>query len=386
MMNTEETRTVLSTGDLNLSGPADRRTDIDLKQAQIAELIHNVGADGLLVLQPENFAWLSSGGTARSNIDPEAMPGLYFTADGRWLISSNVDTQRIFDEELDGLGFQIKEWPWHWGREQLLSDLRQGRKIASDVSLTDGVNVADALTRMRRSLSEYERSCYRALGQILTHALEATGRTFRRGDTEREVAGQLAHRLIHRGALPVSITIAADGRSRSYRQGSFTATPVKQFCVLKATARKYGLCATASRSASFGEPDAFHRKEHDAACKICATYVASSWPDSVPRQILLGGQRICQLIGVESDWFQTPQGFLTGRAAVELSLMPRHEELLHANCAVTWHASVGAALSCDTFLVTDDGARAITGAESWPLKRIRTHSSEYARPDILVRE
>jgi hypothetical protein len=387
MMNaTEETRTVLTSGDLNLVAPGDRRSDVDFKQSQLAELIRGLGVDGLLVLQPENFCWLSSGGTPRGNLDSDSMPGLYFTAEGRWLMSANVDTQRLFDEELDGLGFQLKEWPWHWGREQMLGDLRQGRKIAGDVPMPDCTLAADSLARMRRSLSEYERNCLRSLGQIISHALEATGRTFRRGDTEREVAGQLAHRLIHRGALPISVTVAADGRSRSYRQGSFTATPIKNYCVLKITARKYGLCATASRSICFNEPDAFFRKEHDAACKVCATYVASSWPDSVPRQILMGGQRVYQLIGAENEWYLSPQGHLTGRAAVELALTPKVEELLQANWAVTWHASVGSALSCDTFLITDDGARAMTAAESWPLKRIRTQGTEYVRPDVLVRD
>ena len=382
---TEETRTVLSSGDLNLAGITDRRADIERKHAQISEFLTEIGADGLVVLQPENFAWLTSGGTARGNMDFESMPGLYFSAEGRWVLSSNVDTQRLFDEELDGLGFQLKEWPWHWGREQLLTDLCQGRNLAADVALFDCKIVAPSLAMMRRSLSEYERSCYRALGQVLSHALEATGRTFGQGDTEREVAGQLSHRLIHRGALPVSITVAADGRSRSYRQGSFTATPIRNYAVLKVTARKYGLCAMASRSVCFGQPDAFFRKEHDAASKVCATYVASSWPDAVPRQILAGGQRIYQLIGVESEYYLATQGHVIGRAPVELAMTPKVEELLRANWAVVWQASIGAAVSCDTFLITEDGARAVTAAESWPLKRIRTQGAEFVRPDVLVR-
>ena len=56
----------------------------------------------------------------------------FCTAEGRWIITSNVDSQRLFDEELDGLGFQLKEWPWHWGRGQLIADLCQGRNVACD--------------------------------------------------------------------------------------------------------------------------------------------------------------------------------------------------------------------------------------------------------------
>src|SRR5262245_12908818 len=371
--------------DINLTSPSDRRADVDAKQTRLAEFLKEIGCDGLLVLAPENFAWLTAGGSARGIIDPQAMPALYCSGDGRWVLCSNVDSQRLFDEELDGMGFQLKEWNWHQGRAELLDDLCQGRKVASDVPLGACQVVGPRLQKMRLQLSEYERACYRALGQIVSHALEATGRTIAQGETEREVAGQLSHRLIHRGALPVMISAAADGRSRIYRQASFTATTIRSFCVLTITARKYGLCARASRSVCFGQPDPLFRKEHDSACKISATYVASSWPDTVPRQILAGGQRIYQLTGAEYDWFLCPQGQVTGRMPVEIELTPSHEELLQANWAISWNASVGAAVSCDTFLISEDGSRAITAAENWPLKRIRIQGSEFVRPDLLIR-
>ena len=48
--------------------------------------------------------------------------------------------------------------------------------------------------------------------------------------------------------------------------------------MLTATAKKYGLCCRASRSICFGQPEPLFRKEHDSACKVSATYVASTWP------------------------------------------------------------------------------------------------------------
>ena len=39
------------------------------------------------------------------------------------------------DEEIDGLGFQLKEWPWHVERAQLLTDLCQGRSVACDTPI-----------------------------------------------------------------------------------------------------------------------------------------------------------------------------------------------------------------------------------------------------------
>lgn len=386
MSVTQESRvSTLSSPEINLTTPADRRADIDAKQALVADLLREAGCDGLLVLQPENFSWLTAGGAARGVVDPRSVPALYFSADGRWLVCSNVDTQRLFDEEIDGLGFQLKEWPWHLGREQLLADLCQGRNVACDGTLSGCKYVGEELARRRRVFGDYEQACYRALGQVLSHALEATGRTLVKGDTEREVAGQLSHRLMHRGVLPVQISVYADGRAKAYRQAGFTAAPVNHSCVMLVTARKYGLCARASRTIVFGQPDAAVRKDHDAACKVSANYVASSWPDSVPRQILTSGQRIYQLVGAENEWRFCPQGHLIGWSVVEQMLTPQLEELLQNHTAITWCASVGTALSCDTFFITEEGPRAITAVENWPLKRIRIQGAEFVRPDILSR-
>jgi Xaa-Pro aminopeptidase len=363
----------------------ERRADIDAKQAAIGKLLEQVQCDGLLVLDPSNFAWLSSGAVARAVLDPAELPALYFSAEQRWLLASNSTSQRLFDEEIDGLGFQLKEWPWHLGRQQLLADLCQGRTVACDLPFGDQRPVGDALRGLRRTLTPYEQACLRALGLVLSHALEATCRTMAPGDTEREIAGQVSHRLIHRGALPLFLGVAADGRSRLYREFGFTSTPVHNTVVLTASARKYGLCATASRAVSFGPPDDLFRAEHNAVCKVGATYVASTWPDALPREILAAGRRVYTLTGYEHEWRQAPQGHVTGRAAVELALTSHTEDLFQPGWAVTWNAGIGASRSCDTFLVTEQGPRVVTPTETWPLKRIRVQGADFVRPDILQR-
>jgi Xaa-Pro aminopeptidase len=375
--------------EINLAIGSDRRADIEAKQGRVAALLQQVGCEALLLLEPENFAWLTSGATPRGVLDPASGPGAYCAPDARWLICANVDSQRLFDEEIDGLGFQLKEWPWHWGREQLLADLCHNRKLACDRPAVDGVanivNVADQMRRLRRQLAPYEQACMLALGQLVGHALEATCRTFSAGETEREVAGQLSHRLLHRGVLPVHIGVAADGRSRLYRRQGFTPTPIEHYAVLTATARKYGLTATASRSVCFGERPEELRQDQNAVCRVSASYLASTWPDAVPREVLLAGRRIYLVAGYEHEWSLAPQGHITGRVPVELGLMPSTEELFQPGWVVVWQASAGAASSCDTFLITDHGPKLLTPTEVWPLKRIRIQGAECVRPDILQR-
>jgi hypothetical protein len=386
-LNPTSESVVLSNGvpaPANLEAGSDRRADVDRKQNEIAALLQEQGCEGLLILEPENFSWLTSGGSARGVLHPEELPVLYYTLDQRWVLCSNVDSQRLFDEEINGLGFQLKEWPWHWGREQLLTDLCGGRKVVADRAFGAAKVVAAELRRLRLVQTIYEQACSLLLGPIVSHALEATCRTMVAGTTEREIAAQISHRLLQRGVLPLKIEVAADGRSRRFRQCGFTSQAVERYCVVAATGRKYGLCATASRSVSFGDVDPGFRKEHDAAARVCATYLASSWPDAVPQQIFTTAKHVYRLSGFEYEWRLSPQGHLTGRLPVELTLTPQTAELFQAGCAVTWHASVGAAFSTDTFLITEQGPRLITATELWPLKRIKVQGAEFFRPDIFI--
>jgi hypothetical protein len=363
----------------------DRRSDVEAKQVWVYNLLRETGCEGLLVLEPDNFGWLTSGGSSRGILDPGELPVLFFSGEQRCIICSNVETQRLFDEEVDGLGFQLKEWPWHWGRDQLLADLCHGRKMACDRPALDCQIVGDQLRKRRRILSPYEQACFRALGSLLSHALEATCRGLAPTQTERDVAGQLGHRLLHRGAQPVSISVAGSGRSRMYRQCGFTPAVVGNLCVLTASARKYGLYATASRAVSFGPLADELRKEFETTCKIMATYVGATWTDSVPKAILNSGKRVYQINGFEHEWRLSPQGFVTGRDLVGVPLNYQTEELLQSGWAVTWQASVGAAVHCDTYLITDQGPEAITTPESWPQKRVRYHGADILLPFVLER-
>src|ERR1051326_8581597 len=217
--------------------PADRAADIAAKLERVAGLLRDQNCEGLLVLEPANFAWLTAGTSGRGIADPHEAPALFVqNASYRWIISSNADTQRMFDEELDGLGFQVKEWPWHWGRAQILADICQGKRVCCDVPFGDCQPVTHELEAMRRVLSAWDQDRLREVGRSLVHALEATARNFQRGDSEQEIAGHLMHRLARRGLEPVDVQVSADGRFRKYRRHGPTATPVERTCVIRATA------------------------------------------------------------------------------------------------------------------------------------------------------
>jgi hypothetical protein len=72
MSVTEATKNVgpASAVDINLAAPMDRRADLESKHVRIGAFLQQIGCDGLLVLDPDNFVWLASGGTPRGILDP----------------------------------------------------------------------------------------------------------------------------------------------------------------------------------------------------------------------------------------------------------------------------------------------------------------------------
>lgn len=366
---------------------SNRSAEVLAKQEKIARLLQEAGRDGLVVLDPGNFAWLTGGVAQRGYLDANERPALYYQNSHRWLLSSSVDSQRLFDEELDGLGFQIKEWPWAWGRDQLLADLCHGKRLATDAPLGDAMIVGDRLKQMRRVLSEPEQARLIQLGQATAHAVEAACRNFERGETEEQVAGQLTHRLVHHGMEPVSILVAADGRLRDYRRPVPTAAKVERTCVIQAVAQKWGLHAAASRSVSFGPPDEEFQKEFDMSARLSAVNIAGSAVNARPSDGLQVAMRFLQLSTYEQEWRAAPGGWLTGYAPIEQLFTPNVPiDPLEAGMAVVWPAGIGAAVSTDTILIDAGGPKIVTPADLWPLKRIRISGVLVERPDILVRQ
>ena len=66
-----------SVPDFTVDVASDRRADVETKQSWVASLLEEINCDGLLVLEPENFGWLSSGGAAQASSTPNRFP--FFT-------------------------------------------------------------------------------------------------------------------------------------------------------------------------------------------------------------------------------------------------------------------------------------------------------------------
>ena len=362
-----------------------RRLDVDAKQELIAKLLHDTGCEGLLVLHPANFRWLTSGATPAGLFGRDETPALFFNPHQRWLIASAADSPRLFAEELDGLGFQLKEWHWTVSREQFLADMAYGRNLASDQPFRNCKPAGAFFAHTRRRLTAYEAERLAELGELVAHAVEATARHFDWGDPEDEIAGHLAHRLLRHGAEPVALQITGDGRGRAFRRRGFRSDRVQRVCILQSTARKFGLHATVSRTVFRSPPDDSERAEFEAALRLRVTHLAVSKLGERVYAALDAGVALLRQSPFEHEWRLAPPVCLTGREPSEGVFLAGAQDKWLPGWAAVWQERIGGVASVDTYLMQEGGWRPVTAPSLWPVRRANSRGRTFELADFLVR-
>src|SRR5262249_11647302 len=142
------------------------------------------------------------------------------------------------------------------------------------------------------------------------------------GQTEHEIAGELAHRMLKHGISPAIVSVSADGRICRHRRAGVTSARVERSGVLYATGQRDGLHLTAARSVHFGEPPNAERADHASAAKIVATLAIHTRPKSALSDVLEAGRAAAQTLECEPDWFRGPTGHVTGWLPVERPITP----------------------------------------------------------------
>jgi Xaa-Pro aminopeptidase len=375
----------LSSGEFDVTDP-DRYEDVDRKQAQLAEFLARKRYDALLIRQPHNFAWFTSGAECPRHDGHAPGAALFITPDARVVVSNNVDSGQLFDRQLGGLGFQLKQRPWHEGSSGLLDDLCRGRNVACDMAQAGTTDESSDLARLRLPLTALECERLRKLGALAAHAVEATARHIEPGQTEAEIAGHLANRLIRHEAMPLRLRAVADGRGAAYRHWNFGNQPMRRWCSLSATVSRWGLCCAVTRSVVFGSPPEELLAAFQQAGMLEATgtfFSQAGWPLSTVWQKV---HRIYEKQGIGDEWQTADQAEVIGFIPSEVQIVPSSDFTLLPRMPIHWHPSVGPAQMGDTILVTDTEFDPVTPATDWPTLFVSVKGKPVHLPDILLRE
>lgn len=363
-----------------------RRDDVEAKHERVIRYLDATGYDAVLLGRADSLAWFTSGGDLSVDLASEAGSACVFVSRKcRSLIADNVQSARLFEEELAGLGFQLKERPWFDDPDRLLADLAHNKQIATDLPRAGLIDAAKPLRALRSPLTLLERQRLRELGRTITLAVEATCRNFQPGETEADVAGHLAHRFLREGVTPVGLRVAGDDRLDRYRQPTFKAAEIGRRATIAAVGRRYGLCAAVTRTVSFGRADAKFSADHALAAMVDATCIYFSRPDEAVAEVIRRARRIYEKFGHPHEWTLDYQGAQIGYAPREMTFRPDCPARLAHGMAVCWSPTVGAARSEDTVVVDSRGFEVVTEAQDWPKVEVTVKGYVLPRPGVLER-
>lgn len=365
----------------------ERRADVDEKHRRVVEFLDRHGYDAALLGRADSVSWFTSGGELRQDLGSESASVLLFVnRQCRAILADNVQSPRVFEEEVAGLGFHLKERPWHEPVEATVAALCRNRKFASDVPGVEGLRLEENRLRgLRMRLSKLERQRLRELGRTLTLCVEATCRNFEPGETEADLAGHLAHRLLREGVTPVAMSVAGDDRHEHYRRPTFKSAPIRRRAVISASGRRHGLCASVTRIVAFGPVDPAFREAHTLASMVNATAIYFSRPGQPVSEVFRRVRRIYEKFGRPHEWTLAYQGSVVGYSPSEMPLMPEGGFVLHPDLALAWCPSVGPARSEDTVVVDQRGFEVVTEAQRWPKLEVMVKGFNLPRPGILER-
>ncbi|HUQ69017.1 MAG TPA: M24 family metallopeptidase [Planctomycetaceae bacterium] len=362
----------------------DRVTEVIRRHRLLADFLRTEGYTAALLESPANFAWLTVSDGTRRCTSSACSPALFVTADARVIVCNNVDTPLLFEHEVAGLGFQLKERPWSEPRHVMINDLCRGRKVVGDKPIGNVLDVGMHLQGMRMPLSEYDIGRLRAAGRMVAHAVEATARSLTPGRTEADIAGELAHRLVKHNVHPERLQVVGDGRGDRFRHWTYSDTPAHKFCTISAVARYQGLHVGAARTVSFGDPSSDLLHHYQQAALVTATGMFFSQAGWELFEVWNRVKRIYEKCGAVDEWRLADQADVVEYEFGCVPMMPTSEFKLFPGVPVYWHPSVGPVMMGETVLVTERGAELLTPSTSWPTVSISVKGVAVEVPGILV--
>jgi Xaa-Pro aminopeptidase len=151
------------------------------------------------------------------------------------------------------------------------------------------------------------------------------------------------------------------------------------------TGRRHGLCASVTRTVSFGPADREYRADHLLATMVDATCIFFSRPGEKVSEVFRRAKRIYEKFDRPHEWTLDYQGNIVGYSPREVMLRPDSTLFLEPATALAWSPSVQAARTEDTVVIDARGYEVVTAPQDWPQIDVAVKGFVIPRPAILER-
>ncbi|GAB3535726.1 M24 family metallopeptidase [Arthrobacter tecti] len=350
-----------TTSEPGLESFADPVADLDeraVKRSRVVSILDRTGHDSLLLTTNTAMTWYLGGSRLHISLAGDPIAVLLVDRERDHLVTFNNEADRLMREELPA-DVVVHPVPWHGSLHDVASRLAPSRPL-------EEASVRRELREARQSLLPVETEQYAVLNREVAEALTDVLSAARPHTAERDVAAQLAARVIAMGAEP--LVLLCNGRERSaFRHPLSTAAPLGRRAMAVVCARRNGMVANVTRWVRF---DGSTTAERDAEARIAAVE-AEIFAATVPGVRLDGifetirGSYEVHGFGAD-QWRLHHQGGPAGYAGRDPRVTASTDDPVVLNQAFTWNPSGPGVKIEDTVLRTPDGIRVLSVDERWP--------------------
>ena len=364
--------------------------EMNAKLLRVQSFVRERKLDGVLLSRVENFSWLTAG-LADNHIvitSGDGAASLLVLADGRkFALASNSEMARLLSEDLKGLGFEPRAYPWHDDqRLRAIEGVKAGATIGSDSPLGNLPSVASEIAHLRYRLLPTEIRKYRWVGRETTAAVIAACWRVQPGMTEREMEAIASDELMRRGLRPTVLLMGVDERALSFRHPVPTDARLHKYAFINVCARRWGLVASVGRFVHFGPVPDQLRHKFEVSARVSAAMIVATKPGKPATAVLDVARRAYAAEGFAGEIEQHHQGGAIGYLEREWVATPGSKEIVQAPQAYAWNPIVAGALSFATVIVDEHGFEDITSsAGDWPMITVQMGGRKIQLPGILER-
>lgn len=369
-------------------------SEIAVKTERLADLARASDLGGVLLTLQRNFSWLTGGASNRIDGGREAGAGtLLVSADGRrFVIANSIESPRLADEALAGLGFELLELPWAAEHADPATVVRlaasalnrtEVSRLGCDGPLPDTVALEPSIARLRAPLTPDELQRYRTLGSEVGGALGDLCHMLTPGQSEAEIAGEVIAAAARLGARAVVTLVGADDRIARYRHPVATEKRWERLVLVALCAERHGLVVSLSRIVCAGPMTTALAERTRATAAVFGKLLAATRPGASGATLFAAAEEAYASEGFPGEELLHHQGGAIGYRAREWVAHPRSTEQVRAPQAFAWNPTITGTKVEDTALITDAGVELLTTSPGWPSIDVRVGDQVIAVANVL---
>jgi len=370
------------------------KKEIEYKMKKVQSFLDQEGLAGILLTQIRNVRWIT-GGKANTQIvlnkDVGAASLLIMRDGKKYLICNGSEAPRLMNEDLKGLGYELKLYNWYEAnavkdiRGEIIKKIAGDGVIGSDVDFPGTVNKASEFSKLRFQLTESEIKRYRWLGKEVTESVEKVCRMIEPGMSEYEIEYLTAAELRSRGIFPTVLLIGVDDRIFKYRHALPGGAKLKKYAMVNVVAEKWGMPIAVTRFVYFGRVPDELRKKLEACAIVMSKFEEATKPGKSLAEIFEECKDWYAEVGYENEWQKHHQGGAIGYNDREYVIYPGIDEIVYDNQAFAWNPTITGVKVEDTIIAKKGGFEVITYTGNWPMVEVKVNGKVYKQPGILER-